>query len=143
MGSTTFSGPVRAGTVRDNAANNVGNVVLSQTDTFTFADTSTFATNIILPASSQIVQMFVDVDTVWNSVTSDALEIGDGTDADAYGDVADLQVAGRTIASVDGTQAAAIDDIGTSDVTINLTINSVGGSLTTGSARITVFYVQN
>ena len=31
MARTTFSGPVRAGTVQDNAGANVGNVVLSQT----------------------------------------------------------------------------------------------------------------
>lgn len=143
MGSTTFSGPVKAGTVREGAGQNTGKVVLSQTATFTFADTGSFATSIILPAGAQIVQFHVDVDTAWDSVTSDALEIGTSGDADAYGDVADLQTAGRTTASVDATQAAAIDDIGTSDVTVYLTITSVGGSLSQGSARITALYVQN
>ena len=143
MGSTTFSGPVQAGTVKDGASANLGKVVLSQTDTFTFADTGTFATEIILPANSQIVEMYVDAATAWDSVTSDALEIGDGTDADEYGDVADIQATGRLTVTIDAAQAAVIDDIGTSDVTINLTITSVGGSLTAGAAQLTVNYVQN
>jgi hypothetical protein len=144
MASTTFSGPIRAGTIREGASENLGNVVLSQTDTFTFAigETQT-STGIVLPASSQIVAIHVDVDTVWNSSVSDALEIGDGTDQDAYGDVADIQAGGRTTASVDATQAAAIDNIGTSDVTVSVTVVSSGTAENQGSARITVLYVQN
>ncbi|MHC5112435.1 MAG: hypothetical protein ACYTHJ_21460 [Planctomycetota bacterium] len=143
MANTTFSGPIRAGTIRHNAAANIGSVVLTQTDTFTFADTGTTATGIILPANSQIIDMHVDMFTAFDSATSDAMEIGDGTDADAYGDVTNLQQTGRLITTLDGDQIAAIDAIGTSDVTINITINSAGGGLSAGSGRLTVLYRQN
>ena len=142
MGNTTYSGPIRTGTVREGASANIGGVVLSQTATFAFGDTGTFATGIILPAGAQVIDQIVDVTTVWNSVTSDALEIGDGTDPDAYGDIADLKAGGRAVVDPDATQGAAIDDIGDTDVTINLTITSVGGSLSTGAARITITYRQ-
>lgn len=144
MASTTFSGPIRAGTIREGASENLGNVVLSQTDTFTFAigETQT-ATGIVLPSGSQILQIYVDVLTTWNSSVSDALEIGDGTDPDAYGDIASIQTAGRNISSHDAAQAAAIDDIGTSDVTVSVTVVSSGTAESQGSARITVQYVQN
>lgn len=143
MGTTTFSGPVQAGTIREGASANLGGVVLTQTATFTFADTGTTATSIILPANSQIIDMHVDMFTAFDSATSDAMEIGDGSDPDIYGDIINLQQTGRLITSVDGTQIAAIDAIGTSDVTINITINSVGGGLSAGSGRLTVLYRQN
>jgi hypothetical protein len=143
MANTTFSGPIRAGTVREGASANLGKVVLSQTDTFAYTDTSAFATTIILPAGAQIVDQIVDVLTVWDSGTSDALEIGTSADPDAYGDIADLQVAGRAVVDPDATQGAAIDDIGTADVTVYAKITSAGGSLTQGSARLTITYVQN
>jgi len=142
MATTTFSGPIKAGTVREGASANTGGVVLTQTDTFTFSDTGAFATDIILPASSQIIDQMVDVTTVWDSGTSDALEIGTSADPDAYGDVADIQSAGRTLVDPDATQGAAIDDIGTSDVTVYLKITSAGSAVSQGAARLTVTYRQ-
>ncbi len=143
MGNSTFSGPLRTGTIREGVGLNLGNSLMTQTATFAFGDTGSFVTSIILPAASQIVDMHVDVFTAWDSVTSDALEIGDGSDVDIYGDVTDLQQTGRLITVLDGTQIAAIDAIGTSDVTITLTISSSGGSLTAGSGRLTMIYRQN
>lgn len=143
MGQTTFSGPVQAGTVKEGSGVNVGGVVLSQTATFAYTDTGAFATSIILPAGAQIIDQICDVQTVWNSVTSDALEIGTLADPDAFGDIADLKTGGRTVVDPDVTQAAAIDDIGTTDVTVYLKITSVGGSLSTGAARLTITYRQN
>lgn len=142
MGKTTFSGPVRAGTIRDGSSANIGGVVLSQTATFDFEDTGSFASGIILPAGAQIIDQIVDVTTAFDSGTSDALEIGTEADPDAYGDVADLQAAGRTVVDPDATQCAAIDDIGDADVPVYLTVSSAGASITAGEARITITYRQ-
>lgn len=143
MATTTFSGPVQAGTVRDGSGANVGGAVLTQTATFAYTDTGAFATTIILPASAQIIDQMVDVTTAWDSGTSDALEIGTSADPDAYGDVANLQSGGRTLVDPDATQAAAIDDIGTSDVTVYLKITSSGSAASAGAARVTITYRQN
>ena len=144
MGSTTWSGPIKAGTVREGASANVGSVVLSQTATFTHAqaevDTST---GIIIPANSQIIDIHVEVTTAWDSATGAALEIGNGTDVDKYADVAALKTpTGRSTVAVDATQAAAWMDVGTSDVTIYTKITETGAAAA-GSANITVLYCQN
>jgi hypothetical protein len=143
MATTTFSGPVQAGTVRDGSSANVGGAVLTQTATFAYTDTGAFATTIILPASAQIISQYVDVTTLWDSGTSDALEIGTSADPDAYGDVADLQSGGRTTVDPNTPQSSAIADIGTSDVTVYLKINSAGSAASQGAARITITYRQN
>ncbi len=147
MGSTTFSGPVRAGTTREGTGVNIGGVLLSQTALFTFADTGTTATSIILPANSQIVDIYVDTTVAFDSVTNDYLTIGTSSNADAYVGTAstiDLQAtAARLSVAFDLTQVAAIADIGTSDVTVNFAVVSTGGSLSAGAGRITVVYRQN
>ncbi len=142
MANTTFSGPVRAGTVREGTGANIGGVVLTQTDTFTYTDTGAFATSIILPASSQIIDQMVDVTTLWDSGTSDALEIGTSADPDAYGNVASLQSGGRTAVDPNTPQSSAIADIGTSDVTVYLKITSAGSAASQGAARVTITYRQ-
>jgi hypothetical protein len=147
MGSTTFSGPVQAGTIREGASANLGGAVLSQTATFGFADTGTTVTSIILPANSQIIEMYVDTTVAWDSVTSDYLNVGTAANTDAYTGTAssiDLQAtAGRLTVPIDATQAGAIADIGSADVPVNIEITSLGGSLTVGAARLTIVYRQN
>lgn len=144
MATTTFSGPIKSGDIREGSSKNTGDVVLSQTAAFSYTDTGAFASGIILPANSQIVDIKVKTFVAWDSVTSDALEIGTLADPDAYADVTNLKAtAGVATVAQDVTQLAAVDDIGTSDVPLYLKITSVGGSLSQGSARITVLYVQN
>ena len=58
MGTTTFSGPVNAGTVREGASANVGYVVMSQSEAITEIAAAT-ASSIIIPANSQIINMYV------------------------------------------------------------------------------------
>jgi len=143
MGFSTFSGPVRVGPIKEGSTRNTGVVVLSQTDTFAYTDTGAFATNIILPAGSQILNMFVDASAAWNTGTSDALEIGTQADPDAYADVADLQGTGRLALTMpDAGQATACANIGTSDVTVYLKITSSGTAASAGAAYFTVVYAQ-
>jgi|ETNvirnome_2_130_1030620.scaffolds.fasta_scaffold12167_3 hypothetical protein len=141
MGASTLSGPLRVGTIREGAAANIGKVILSQTDTFAYTDAAK-TLGIILPANSQIVSMVLMNETAWDSATSDVVEIGDGTDVDEFAD-GNLQTAGVSVVTVDAAQASVWDTIGTSDVTITVTITSAGGSLTVGASRLTVNYVQN
>lgn len=152
MATTTFSGPLKVGTVREGAGTNTGGVVLSQTATIGFADTpdatSAVATTIVLPANAQIVEQYFTVTGVWDS-TLPAGEIGTVIDPDAYGDIADLTALGRTTVSPDATQAAALLDIGTSDVTdpayphttVYATVTQTGVP-STGAATLTITYRQ-
>lgn len=144
MGQSTWSGPIRAGTVREGASANVGNVILAQSATIGFAqaDAVNTATGIILPAGFTIVDITLDVTTVWNSVTSDALQIGDATDPDEFGDVGSLQALGRVVVDPDGPQAAVWVDAATTDTEIYTTVDQVGTAASTGVAVLTIRYFQ-
>jgi len=64
MGATTFSGPIKAGTVREGATPNVGNVVLAQSydsGDLTGDEVGNFDVRMgTLPAGAQVVDITVD-----------------------------------------------------------------------------------
>jgi len=148
MGTTTFSGPVKAGpisvttgtTVGTNMKN-TGQVVMSQTVAVDQTAT-TDTTNIIIPANSQIVAMNLYVNTVWDGVAS-TLGIGKVGTAAAF--TAVDAVAGGTLGliSITATASAAVvnrwTDIGTSDNRIIVTNTNTGA----GTGYLEVRYVQN
>jgi len=78
MANTTFSGPIRAGTIRDTTGNtlgtnvaNVGQVVMGQSFRFTQAGLNTSAsTPIVIPANSQIVEITLYIDAADTSATT-------------------------------------------------------------------------
>jgi len=142
MGTTVFSGPIKTGTVREGSSANVGNVVLSQTATVAYTDDGTAVSVATIPANSQIIDLYVDVLTVFNGSGTDLLDLGDGTTANLYADNLDLSSAARVRGSSDASQLAELDDVGSSDVTVYATYTDAGGDASTGSARVTVVYVQ-
>ena len=138
MGTTTFSGPVKAGTVREGSSANVGFVEMAQTAAWTQSASGT-STGIIIPAGSQITEI-----TLYVTVAPTAVNLSGGTSATAtelftalaQGSAANVikQASTATI-----TDADAWADVGTSDVTIFL--KSASGS--TGRGYVTVKYIQN
>ena len=84
MGTTTFSGPVKAGTIRQGASANIGTLVCAQSAaiTETLAETTT---GIIIPANSQIINFYVLIQTAWDGGTN-TLDIGVSGNADLYCD---------------------------------------------------------
>ena len=145
MANTTFSGPIRAGnifnttgtTVGTNVAN-VGQVVMGQSANITQASG---ATNIVIPANSQIVEITLYVTTAWTGV---ATTLGVGTTALATAFTAASAVAGGTIGivsvtpSTDATRTGAFIDVGSTDVKIAVTSTNTGS----GVGVITVRYIQ-
>ena len=151
MGTTTFSGPVKAGpisvttgtTVGTNMKN-TGQVVMSQTvavdQSAAVLEISTEAdTGIIIPANSQIINMYVLVQTAWDGGTN-TLDVGISGNTDLYVDGLDTSTAGnhRATAAATGTEANW-RDIGTSDVTIYIQSVATGN----GAGVLTVEYIQN
>ena len=146
MANTTFSGPIRAGTISnttgttlgDNVAN-VGQVVMCQSQAVTQADGTT---NIVIPANSQIVAIELSVDVIWTGVATTA---GIGWTGDATALTAAAAVAGGTLgiisatAGADATRVNNWADVGTTDRRILVTNTNTGG----GEGFITVRYVQN
>ena len=146
MANTTFSGPIRAGTISnttgttlgDNVAN-VGQVVMCQSQAVTQADGTT---NIVIPANSHIVAIELSVDVIWTGVATTA---GLGWTGDATAITAAAAVAGGTLgiisatAGADATRVNNWADVGTTDRRILLTNTNTGD----GEGFLTVRYVQN
>ena len=138
MGTTTFSGPVKAGTIRQGSSANIGTLVCAQSAAITEA-ASEASTGIIIPANSQIINFYVLIQTAWDGGTN-TLDVGVSGNADLYVDGLPATVVGnhRVTAAYTGTEANW-KDIGTSDVTVYY--DSVAGG--NGVGVLTVQYLQN
>ena len=84
MGSTTFSGPIKAGTIKDTTGTelgknvrNLGQVVMSQTFAIDLSSGAVSAseTDVVIPANSQIIDCVFDMITAANTSTN--ISIGD------------------------------------------------------------------
>jgi hypothetical protein len=138
MGTTTFSGPVKSGTVREGASANVGTVICAQSEAITELAANT-ASSIIIPANSQIINIYVLVQTAWDGGTN-TIDVGTSADSDLYCDGLPATAVGnhRVTATYTGTEANW-KDVGTSDVTVYY--DSVAGG--SGTGVLTVEYLQN
>ena len=149
MGTTTFSGPIKAGTIKETTGTtvgtdmkNTGQVVMAQTFAIALGGgaIAAEASDVIIPANSQIIDCIFDVITAANTSTN--ISVG------FVGGAANALVNAHTIGTNAGRQyptttaggALAWEDIGTSDQRLNFT-NSAGTNA--GEVRITVTYQQN
>ena len=148
MATTTFSGPIKAGTIKDTTGTtlgsdvkNTGQVVMCQSQAVDQTATGT-STNIVIPANSQIVAIELSVDVIWDGAASTA---GIGWTGDATALTAAAAVAGGTLgiisatAGADATRVNNWADVGTTDRRILVTSTNTGA----GEGFITVRYVQN
>jgi hypothetical protein len=146
MGTTTFSGPVRTGTIKYTTGTtlgtdvaNIGEVVLSQSQAVTQASS---ATNIVIPAGSTITSIQLYVTAVWDGVAT-TLGIGNTVSATAY--TAATAVAGGTLgiiaatAGADATRVGNWYNVGTTDVKIAITSTNTGA----GTGYLVVNYIQH
>ena len=143
MATTTFSGPIKAGSVREGASANVGFVLMAQSANVVFGADGTETVVATLPANSQIYQIAVDVTTAFDAGTTNTFDIGDGSTADQYADALAVGSAARVLATSDVSQIPNLIDIGSSDVNVTVTYNQTGSAATAGAATVTVLYLQN
>jgi len=151
MGTSTFSGPIKAGPIKFTTGTtlgqdvaNTGNVVLMQSEAVTQAGPGAdgvYTTNIVLPAGSTITDIKLYITAIWSGVAS---TLGLGTTVSATALTAATAVAGGTLgiitatAGADATRIAAWYTVGTSDIRIKLTSVNTG----TGTGFLVVSYVQ-
>lgn len=140
MANTTFSGPVRAGTLAHGAAANVGRVVLHQSVTINQDGANAVTQVIHLPAGSVILQVLADTDVAWNSATSALLSVGTAAGGTQYVTGVDVRTGGRAVAPHTAAQAAAMRDIG-ANTAVHCTVTPVGAT-SAGSTRVHLIYVQ-
>ena len=151
MASTTFSGPIKAGTIANTTGTtlgddvkNVGQVVMTQSSdvALTHATTTATALGIVIPANSQIMNINIVVEQLFANSSTTTIAIGNGSD-----DATDIAAAHNVSATAVGplkmlqASAGAWDNIGSTD--IELYGITVANSATAGKARIVVTYAQN
>mgnify|MGYP003141653931 CR=1 FL=1 len=154
MATTTFSGPVKAGTIANTTGTtlgtnikNVGQVVMAQT----FSTGATLAsgasgpntTDVVIPANSQIIDIVLDKPTAMGNATC-VFSIGDtvggnATFINSY-NITTGSGAGRAYPTTEAGGALAWADVGTSDVRITWTST---GATNAGEVRATILYQQN
>ena len=149
MGSTTFSGPVKAGTISETTGTtvgtdmkNVGQVVMAQSLAIDLSSgvISASATDVIIPANSQIIDIVFDIITAASGTTN--ISVGAvGGSATAFVNAYTIgTTAGRQYPETKAGGALAWEDVGTSDVRLNVTNSAATSS---GEVRLTVLYQQN
>ena len=145
MATTTFSGPIKAGTISNTTGTtvgddvkNVGFVKMAQTASWTQSTTAA-DTGIVIPANSQIVDVQIYITTACDSAN---ISVGTtATSTEIFTALAAGTAANVILHGSDGTitDADTWVDIGASDLPIFIDF-SAG---TSGVGYITVEYIQN
>ena len=144
MGFSTFSGPIRSGTVREGASENTGLVVLTQsydTGVVTAGAGNVDAQLGILPQGSQIVNILIDQVVVPGGTSTSTISVG-STSGGAELSAAVVTTAGGRFT---GTATAATQlawQTSTSADTNVFVRYAVGVAAGVGRAIVTVVYVQ-
>ena len=150
MATTTFSGPIKAGTIPNTTGTtagtdmkNTGQVLMSQTFSFDYTVEATATdTTVVIPANSQIVSIEVNVETAFNDSGSDLLEVGSSADTDLYVNDVSIAAIGK-IALGTAALCANWKDIGTTDIVVGYIYNGANDDASAGAATVTVNYLQN
>jgi hypothetical protein len=147
MATTTFSGPIKTGTIKQTTGTtvgtdmkNVGFTLMAQSAAITQSTTAA-ASGIIIPANSQIVECYVYVTTAYDN--SATLSIGTSSTSTEL--CTAVAVSTANVIKL-GSQATIADsdeweDIGSTDVKIFT--DSSATTSDAGVATLTVTYIQN
>jgi hypothetical protein len=147
MAQTYFGSTLRAGSGTLTDTVDGGFVVMMQTSTVTtLASGAASSVTEVLPAGSQIIDIFIDtmVDEVVGGGTATAIAATVGTAAAGtqYVSSTDVFAGGRFAPTFTTAQLAAMADIGT-NINVVLTVDPNGTIVTTqGVYRLTVVYAQ-
>jgi len=154
MGTTTFSGPVKAGTISNTTGTtlgkdvkNTGQVTMAQTfstgTSLSAGASAANATTVVIPANSQIIDIVIECPSAMAGATA-VLSIGDTVGGNAtFLNTFSITVAsgvGRKYPTTEAGGALAWADIGTADKKLTWTTT---GATSGGEIRATVLYQQN
>ena len=149
MGTTTFSGPIKAGIIKETTGTtlgdnvkNTGQVVMSQSimiSAAVAAGTTTYDVGVI-PKNSQLLTTTIRVAVVSNQGTSATVSVGKTGAATYFIGNTDVKTLGETSSIANGALDEA-DRFG-SDTQITATLIAAGTAATTGQVTVTFTYVQ-
>ena len=146
MGTTTFSGPIKAGSIKDTSGSTVGTdiantgfALMAQSAVIDIIGATNTTAVGIIPANSQIVDVILNVTTVSNDGGTATVQVGHAGDTDEYLPATNV----KSLATTRGTIQTDGTDIGTTDQQVTATFTAANGDGTTGAATVTVLYMQN
>ena len=152
MATTTFSGPIKAGTISNTTGTilgenikNTGQVLMSQSILISMAaaaGVNTYDVGVI-PKNSQIVEVLMRFAIASNAGTSATMSVGK---TDSGGATAAFYTAaqdGKTVAE-HTQQTSAFDNMDrvNEDTQVTATLTTVGTTSTAGQASVTITYIQ-
>jgi hypothetical protein len=146
MSSTTFSGPIKAGTIKDTIGTTVGTnvantgfVTMAQSIIVDITGASALNQRVaIVPANSQIIDVILNVTTANTDTGAATVSVGTAADADAF--LATIDV--KALATTHGTLDTEATNVGTTDLEVFADFTAANGD-GTGAGTVTVVYLQN
>ena len=148
MGTTTFSGPIKAGTINETTGTtlgsnvkNTGHVTMVQGKDINITG-ATANTNIaVIPANSQVLFVHVDVTTVSNDSNAATFSVGTTSNATAFTAAANCKALGRT--SQSAAALGLMSNVGSSDIKVVGVFTGTDGDGNTGAVTTSVTYAQD
>ena len=149
MATTTFSGPIKAGTISNTTGTtlgdnirNTGQVVMTQSimiDAAVAVGTTTYNVGVI-PKNSQLLTTTIRVAIVSNASGTATVSVGKTASAAFFIANTDVKTLGETTTLATASLDSA-DRVG-ADTQITATLIAVGTTATTGQVTVTFTYVQ-
>ena len=148
MGTTTFSGPIKAGTINETTGTtlgsnvkNTGHVTMVQGKDINITG-ATANTNIaVIPANSQVLFVHVDVTEVSNDTNAATFSVGTTSNATAFTAAANCKALGRT--SQSAAALGLMSNVGSSDIKVVGVFTGTDGDGNTGAVTTSVTYAQD
>jgi hypothetical protein len=149
MGTTTFSGPVRSGTLKTGETNgpNLGFAVLEQETSITQNSTTAVSSTLYIPVGAKLIDIIVDTLTAFNSATTAVLSVGTAAAGTQYASGVDVKTAGRVRPTFTAAQLAAMSNVTVLGVAaptpapVVVTVTPTGAT-SAGYVRVTLVYAQ-
>ena len=146
MATTTFSGPIKAGTMRNTIGTtvgtnvaNIGFATMAQSIIVDITGASALNQRVaIVPANSQIIDVILNVTTANTDTGAATVSVGTAADANAFLDAVNVKALGTTHGTLD-TEAT---NVGTTDLEVLADFTGATGD-GTGAGTVTVVYLQN
>jgi hypothetical protein len=147
MGTTTFTGPLKAGDILHTSGSvvgesvaNVGWAVMAQSRVIDIIGASE-ANQVVatLPAGSQIVDVILNVTTANTDTGTATVSVGTTAAGTAFMPATNVKAAGTTRGTL--TNALATD-VGTTDLQVVANFTAQNGNGSAGVATVTVLYLQ-
>jgi hypothetical protein len=147
MGASTFSGPLKAGTISQTTGTtvgtnvaNVGFTVMAQSAVIDIIG-ATAADQVVatIPAGSQIIDVILNVTTANDDTGTATVAVGTSGSATAFLPATSVKTAGTTRGTLSTSVAT---DVGTTDIQVLADFTAQNGNGAAGAATVTVLYLQ-